>query len=204
MNFRKTIISLAVAILTLAAATCFADIPKSDFNIGGINPGQNMDYVVQVYGKPGDIEKQDPFQIYNYNDLFIVIGRLDGAYKVSSVAIYEKGLKTPKGFTVGIPFSSVTRKYGEVKGEKFKGEGVESNLKNCKEYTYYGEDLQMVFIVDKKGVVCAIKVEELDEEKYSKVLEKQERDEEKKERGRELEEREKDKIEDKIFDKLPF
>lgn len=208
MNYRKLIMLVAITIMTMVSAICFADVPKDDFNIGGINPGQNMDYVIQVYGKPRDVDKQDGFQTYNYNDLFVVIGRLDGIYKVCSVAIYEKGLKTPGGFTVGMPFASVTKKYGEVKGEKFKGEGLESALKNCKEYTYFSEERQMVFIVDKKGVIRAIRVEDVDEEKYNKMAEKEERDAQNKEIGKQIEdevkERVQDKIMDKIFNRLPF
>lgn len=176
--------SVAIAIMTLVATTCFADIPKSDLNIGGINPGQSMDYVVQVYGKPGEIEKADPFQIYNYNYLFVVIGREDNGLKVFSVAIYEKGLKTPKGFTVGMPFEKVVKEYGKVEPFKFKAEGIESNLKNCKDYTYFSEDWQMVFLVDKKGVIRGIRVEEIDEEKLNKL----DKNAEKKERQRETEE----------------
>ena len=67
------------------------------------------------------------------------------------MAIYEKGLKTPSGFMVGIPFTDVVKKYGKVRPVKFKGEGVESDLQDCRDYTYFCEDQQIVFLVDKKA-----------------------------------------------------
>ena len=142
------------------------EIPMSELNIGGISPGQNLGYVEQVYGKPGKIDDQGFFQIYNYNDKFIVKGKLSNGFKVTSVAIYEKGLTTPSGFTVGTPYADVVKKFRSVNGIKFKGEGVESKLKGCTDYTYFCEDKQMVFIVDKKGIIQAIRVEDYDEGKF--------------------------------------
>ncbi|MBQ3641842.1 hypothetical protein II906_07975 [bacterium] len=143
---------------------------RSELSIGGIAIGQTMDYVVQVYGKPGVIDDQGFFQIYNYNDLFVVTGQLNNGYKVSSVASYEKEVATPSGFRVGMPFSEVIKKYGEVKSVKFKAEGLEKKLKGCKDYTYFCEDAQMVFLVDKNQVIQAIRLEPLDQEKYKAAL----------------------------------
>ena len=144
------------------------DIPERELDINGICPGQTMDYVVKICGKPSYIEKQDPFLIYSYNSVFFVIGRLDNENKVFSVAAYEKGFKTPSGFMVGMPFADVVEKYHKVKSAKFKGEGVESDLEGCKDYTYFCGEQQMVFLVDKQGVVRGIRVEEIDEEKFEK------------------------------------
>ena len=153
------------------------NINAKELSIDGICPGQTMDYVVKIHGKPSHIEKQDSFLFYYYNDSFIVMGRSDDGNKVISVAIYEKGLKTPSGFTVGMPFTEVVEKYGKVRPVKFKGEGIESDLQDCKDYTYICENQQIVFIVDKEGVIRAIRVEELDEVKLYKVLDRKERDE---------------------------
>ena len=142
------------------------EIPASELNIGGINPGQNIDYVEKLYGRPGKIDDQGFFKIYNYNDKFVVKAKMNKGFKVMSVAIYEKGLTTPSGFTVGMLYADVVKKFRSVNGIKFKGEGVESKLKGCTDYTYFCEDKQMVFIVDKKGVIQAIRVEDYDEGKF--------------------------------------
>ena len=142
------------------------EIPKSELNIGGINPGQDINYVERVYGKPTKIDDEGFFQTYNYNDKFIVKAKLNKGYKVTSVASYEKGLKMPGGFMVGMPYADVVKKHGKVNGAKFKGTGVEAQFKGCTEYTYYSGDQQAVFIVDKKGIVQGIRVEDYDEQKF--------------------------------------
>ena len=91
---------------------------------------------------------------------------MNHGFKVTSVAIYEKGLTTPSGLTVGVPYKEVVKLFGKVKGIKFQGEGVEAKLKGCTDYTYFSGDRQAVFLVGKKGIVQAIRVEELDEQKY--------------------------------------
>jgi len=142
------------------------EIPKTELNIGWIEPGQTMSHVEEVYGKPSKIDDQGFFQIYSYNDKFVVKGKMNNGYRVTSVASYEKGMKTPSGFMVGDSYADITKKIGTVKGNKFKGEGIEAKLKGCTEYTYYCNDKQMVFIVDKNDVIRAIRVEELDEQKF--------------------------------------
>lgn len=142
------------------------EMPESEFYIGGITVGQTFDYVEQIYGKPGKIEDEGFFQTYNYNDRFIVKGKLNNGYKVCSVAIYEKGLATPSGFTGETPYAEVTKKYGAGHEMKFKAEGIEAKLKGCKDYTYFCNNKQMVFLVDKKGIIKAIRVEDRDDQKY--------------------------------------
>ena len=142
------------------------EIPESELNIGGIVPGQDIDYVEQVYNKPGKIDDQGFFKIYNYNDTFVVKAKMNNGFKVTSVAIYEKGLATPGGLTVGMPYADVVKKFKRVNPVKFKGEGVEAKLKGCMDYTYFCGKKQMVFLVDKKDIVRGIRVEELDEQKF--------------------------------------
>ena len=142
------------------------EIPESELNIGGIVPGQNIDYVEQVYNKPGKIDDQGFFKTYNYNDKFVVKAKMNKGFKVMSVGIYEKGLSTPNGFTVGMPYANVVKKFGKVNPVKFKAEGVEAKLKGCTDYTYYSGNKQIVFLVDKKDVVQGIRVEDLDEQKF--------------------------------------
>ena len=146
--------------------TYVTEIPKSELNIGGINPGQDINYVEQVYGKPTKIDDEGFFQTYNYNDKFIVKAKLNKGYKVTSVASYEKGLKMPGGVMVGMNYADVVKKFGKVNGAKFKGTGVEAQFKACTEYIYYSGDQQAVFIVDKKGIVQGIRVEDYDEQKF--------------------------------------
>ena len=154
------------------------NINAKELDIDGICPGQTMEYVVKIYGKPSHIEKQDPFLIYNYNDSFIVVGEPDNGNKVFSVAIYEEGLKTPSGFTVGTPFTEVVEKYGKVRSIKIKNKDSEGGSEKLKDYTYFCGDQQMVFIVDKEGVIRSIRVEELDEEKLNKYLNRKDLEEE--------------------------
>ena len=166
MNIKKLIASAVTALAVTATATCFAEISKSELNIGGIEPGQDIGYTEQIYGKPGTFIDEGFIRIYNYNDKFVVRAKMNHGFKVTSVAIYEKGLKTPSGLTVGVPYKEVVKMFGKVNGIKFKGEGIEANLKGCTDYTYFCGKKQAVFLVGKKGLVQAIRVEELDEQKY--------------------------------------
>jgi hypothetical protein len=98
-----------------------------------------------------------------------VKGKMNNGYKVTSVASYEKGMKTPSGFMVGDAYSAVTKKFGAVNGVKYKVEGLEAkmkNLKGCTDYTHFSGKKQMVFLVDKKGIIQAIRVEDYDEQKF--------------------------------------
>jgi len=142
------------------------EMPAAELNLGWIAPGQTLAHVEEVYGKPGKIDDQGFFKIYNYNDKFVVKGKLKNGFTVTSVASYQKGNTTPSGFMVGDPYAKVVKKFGAVKGIKFKGEGIEAKLKGCTDYTYFCGDKQMVFLVDKKDIIQAIRVEELDEQKF--------------------------------------
>ncbi|MBR1721765.1 MAG: hypothetical protein IJ727_04675 [Treponema sp.] len=142
------------------------EIPKTELNIGWIEPGQTMSHVEEVYGKPSKIDDQGFFQIYSYNDKLVVKGKMNNGYKVTSVASYEKGVKMPNGIMVGDLYENVVKKFGAVKGIKFKGEGIEAKFKGCTDYTYFSGDKQIVFIVDKKGVIVGIRAEDLDEQKF--------------------------------------
>lgn len=88
--------------------------------------------------------------------------KLNQGYKVTSVASYEKGLKMPDGFMVGMPYADVVKNYDKVNGAKFKGTGVEARFKSCTEYTYYSGNQQAVFIVDKSCIVQGIRAEDYD------------------------------------------
>lgn len=141
------------------------EIPEKELSIGGITVGQNLNYVEQIYGKPSKIINDGTFKIYNYNDRFIVKGKSN---KICSVAIYEKGIATPSGFTGETPYKTVKDQYGDGHKLKYKGE-----LKDCKEdYTYFCNDKQIVFIVNKKNIIKGICVEELDDERLIKIADK--------------------------------
>lgn len=142
------------------------EIPKNEVNIGWIEPGQTLSHVEEVYGKPGKIDDQGFFKTYNYNDKLVVKGKMNNGFKVTSVASYEKGVKMPNGIMVGDLYENVVKKFGAVKGIKFKGEGIEAKFKGCTDYTYFSGDKQIVFIVDKKDVIVGIRAEDLDEQKF--------------------------------------
>ena len=144
-------------------------VSASELSLGWIEPGQPMSKVEEVYGKPGKIDDQGFFRIYNYNDKFVVKGKMNNGYKVTSVASYEKGIKTPSGYTVGDSYSAIAKKIGVVNGIKYKGDELEAkmkNLKGCTDYTYFSGKKQIVFLVDKKGIIQAIRVEDYDEQKF--------------------------------------
>ena len=60
---------------------------------------------------------------------------------------------------------------------KIKEKDNESDAEKLKDYTYFCGDQQMVFIVDKEGVIRSIRVEELDEDKLNKYLDRQDMEE---------------------------
>ena len=142
------------------------EIPKNEVNIGWIEPGQTLSHVEEVYGKPGKIDDQGFFKTYNYNDKLVVKAKMNNGFKVTSVASYEKGVKMPNGIMVGDLYENVVKKFGAVKGIKFKGESIEAKFNGCTDYTYFSGDKQIVFIVDKKGVIVGIRAEDLDEQKF--------------------------------------
>ena len=142
------------------------EIPKNEVNIGWIEPGQTMSHVEEVYGKPSKIDDQGFFQIYSYNDKIVVKGKMNNGFKVASIASYEKGVKMPNGIMVGDLYENVVKKFGAVKGIKFKGESIEAKFNGCTDYTYFSGDKHIVFIVDKKGVIVGIRAEDLDEQKF--------------------------------------
>ena len=146
--------------------TRVTQINKTELNIGGINRGQAMEYVEQVYGKPNVIDDQGFYHVYNYNDLFIVRGKMNSGYKVDAIVIYDKNLGTPSGFKVGTSFEEVIKKYGQGQTVKYKFEGIEKKFKGCKVYIYFCGEEQIVFIVDKNQIIRAIKIEPLDGELF--------------------------------------
>ena len=72
MNIKKLIASAVTALAVMATAACFAQIPETELNIGGIEPGQDIGYTEQIYGKPGKFEDEAFIRVYIYNDKFIV------------------------------------------------------------------------------------------------------------------------------------
>ena len=59
MNIRKLFMSAIVTVMMLATATCFAQISKSDLNIGGIYYGQPWSDFIAEHGRP-DVIITDP------------------------------------------------------------------------------------------------------------------------------------------------
>ena len=52
MNIKKLFMSAMVLAMTLETAACFAQISKSDLNIGGIYYGQPLSELVRMLGQP--------------------------------------------------------------------------------------------------------------------------------------------------------
>ena len=66
MNIRKIIMSATAAVMTLSTATCFAMIPITELNIGGVYLEMPLSEVVNRFGQPINKAQTPPKGYYNY------------------------------------------------------------------------------------------------------------------------------------------
>lgn len=116
---KSTIYILMSMLLTTSICIAAAnEIPKSDLQIGGIALGNTEDYVRSIYGEPTSItytERSAFGRMKNlcYGDSFYIhLGQDGRAVNIETTA--DNGLKTPPGFTVGMPLAQVEEYYGDV------------------------------------------------------------------------------------------
>ena len=129
------------------------EIPAKDMAIGGITFGASEDYVKSIYGEPSDISYDSngvwgKTKTYQYgSSFFIKFGQTGNVIELKSTA--NNGLKTPQGFTVGIPLSEVASYY-ENKGSTGKKDGKKYCVYQADWYKY------MKYVADKKGKIASI------------------------------------------------
>ena len=114
----------------LFSVTCFAHtMPESEMFLRGVGPKTTLAQVKTVYGEPASKNefKGEGVRVvtYVYSPLFKVFGRTyaedTSPYEKLIVVGYmvkDKNITTPSGFSVGMPYQAVVKKFGP--GEKFK------------------------------------------------------------------------------------
>ena len=135
MKTKIFILGLMFALM-IGVVTCTAarrgfedDIPAADIAIGGIALGASESYVKSIYGEPDDISFQKSgfmgyrTKTYRYGNSFFIMfwqGNKGGtAWSVVDVkTTANNGLKTPKGFTVGMSRAAVIDYYGAGRGDE--------------------------------------------------------------------------------------
>ena len=113
MNIKKLFLSAMVLAVILETAACFAQISKSDLNIGGIYYGQPLSELVRMLGQP---EWRKPnFIKFKYGSSNIFITPSDTQDTVIQ-AIFSNGrhdLKTKAGIGYGSTLADIKAAYGE-------------------------------------------------------------------------------------------
>ena len=129
---KKMAVLLSVLGLFFAVnfSRCEARIPIEDAALGGIVIGNHIDYVKQIYGEPKEVKREGErdnngvprFASYSYGPTFSV-HTIDGPLVSTIVTTGNNGIKTSKGISVGMPFSSAVKVYGKPdfaqKGKSF-------------------------------------------------------------------------------------
>ena len=148
----KRIVLLVFTMLSiLFSATCFAHtMPESEMFLRGIGPKTTLAQVKTVYGEPAskDEFKGEGVRVvtYVYSPLFKVFGRT----YAEDTMVKDKNITTPSGFSVGMPYQAVVKKFGP--GEKFK------NYNGRIGYIYgFNNDVKtLTFYVDKEDKISEI------------------------------------------------
>lgn len=153
----KQVFPLMMALLMMTAVCMAAgprdgEISAKDMAIGGITFSASEDYVRSIYGEPTDISYDSnggwgKIKTYRYGDSFFVTFAQSGVIDVKSTA--NNGLKTPQGFTVGMPLSKVENYYGN-KGYASTNNGKKTRRYQAEWYMY------MVYQADKEGNIESI------------------------------------------------
>ncbi len=159
----KRIVLLLLTMLSiLFSATCFAHtMPESEMFLRGVGPKTTLAQVKAIYGEPAgkDEFKGEGVRVvtYVYSPLFKVFGRTyaedtspDEKLTVVGYMVKDKNITTPSGFSVGMPYQAVVKKFGP--GEKFTDyDGRIGYI-----YSFNSGMTTLTFYVDKNDIVSEI------------------------------------------------
>ena len=112
----KTLVASAVLVLALAmSATGFAQISKSDLNIGGFYYGQPWSEVINRLGQPVKVERRPPvghhYTFQNGERFFFRLNNSDRVIAMNGDMASKGGTKA--GIKIGSSFDDVISVYGE-------------------------------------------------------------------------------------------
>ena len=109
MNIRKTIMTATVAVMTLVTTTCFAMIPISELNIGGIYIDMPLSEVINKFGQPIEKEQAMPkgyiYTFRNGNSTFSAKPASDNT--IEYMDIRDNSILTKAGIGVGSTYADV-------------------------------------------------------------------------------------------------
>ena len=140
-------IFVLIMLITSICTVCYAEIPRSELTLGGINLGATPEYVKSVYGEPTKYEHSSDNIIYNYNNTFRIMFS-GGKYMYWIETTADNGIRTPSGVGVGMN-ASVLSNYGEPYYERNE---------NGIHYKAYWAKYRVVLIVGvRNGKIVSIK-----------------------------------------------
>ena len=159
MNIKKLIASAVTALALMTTATCFAQISKSDMNIGGIYYKESLADVTAVYGQPIGKEKTPPAgyaYVFRYgNSTFTVSPWGENGY-VCGVKVKDNcQLSTKAGIHIGSTQAEIQAAYGTP--DEIQYEGRNLNYSTGRESIDHGDgyssDIEpmLMFRLDRAG-----------------------------------------------------
>lgn len=142
MNIRKLIMTVTVAVMTLATTTGFAKIAYDDLNLGGIYLGQPMSEIITKFGQPKFKARTPDFPNGYYGSfncgnfkLYISTTDSDNGVVFELTANNDCQFVTKAGIGIGSSLASVKAAYGEpdLVNEK-------TDIVYLAQYTYFVKD----------------------------------------------------------------
>ena len=158
MNIRKLFMSALVLTITLATATCFAQISLSDLEINGIYLGQPISEVLNKLGEPTKIlHYNNAIVQYQYagngGGYFSVTLTEDGQNVKSKGKLKSRGFVTKAGIGIGSSLADIKAAYGEPNhSAPFRSaKGIVNTT-----HFYRSDYCSLTFVVEESsGTVCS-------------------------------------------------
>ena len=159
---KRIVVLLLTMLSILFSATCFAHtMSESEMFLRGIGPKTTLAQIKTVYGEPAgkDEFKGEGVRVvtYVYGPLFKVFARTyaedtspDEKLTVVGYMVKDKNITTPSGFSVGMPYQAVVKKFGP--GEKF----TDYDGRTGYIYSFNNVVKTLTFYVDKEEKISEI------------------------------------------------
>lgn len=120
------IVAMVAAWMMALAGMASAHISEDEITLGGVKPGDSMEYVGSIYGTATKVNHYDSyFTFYEYGDS-LEFEVIEPYGIVDRITVYaDNGFKTPSGFRVGSNMKDIEASYG--KSDWWYKSGVPSN-----------------------------------------------------------------------------
>lgn len=160
MKLLRILMSVCAVLALLTTAALAHWLPEEEMYIGGTGHGCTLAYVKGCFGEPKEKKWFNNGSLrgvrYIYGPAFSVTGRVgaddpaaEDEMTVTNVVLRGSNLSTPSGFTVGIPYATVSGQYG-------MGSKHEIGSQLFYEYKLEGTNRSMLFFVSNRGLITEI------------------------------------------------